>query len=167
MSHDGSTAGCEPHSERVAIVTCDAGRTGSEIAAALAKWDWAIVLVYLDDQTAVEAVVAEILAADGRIVAVRADLADELDVERLFAEATAMFGAVEVVVHSTDKSPVLLYRHASRHLRRGGVIVTVLAGDDCPPDITERLDEQGVSIRCAPHEGVLAFLRRWQQPALE
>ena len=79
---------------------------GREIARGLAGWGWAIVVVYLEHQRTAEATVAEILAADGTIVAVRADLADDLDVQRLFAESIAAFAGVDVVVHTTTDSAV-------------------------------------------------------------
>ena len=102
-------------------------RTGREVARGLAGWGWAIVVVYLEHQRRAEATVAEILAAEGTTVAVRADLADDLDVQRLFAESIAAFGGVDVVVHTTTDSAALLYQHAARHVRRRGAIVSVSA----------------------------------------
>ena len=85
----------------------------------LARWGWAIVVVYLEHQRRAEATVAEILAAEGTTVAVRADLADDLDVQRLFAESIAAFGGVDAVVHTTTDSASLLYQHAARARPRG------------------------------------------------
>ena len=82
-------------------------------------------MVYLEHQRRAEATVAEILAAEGRTVAVRADLADDLDVQRLFAESIAAFGRVDAVVHTTSGSASLLYQHAARHVRESGAIVSV------------------------------------------
>jgi NAD(P)-dependent dehydrogenase (short-subunit alcohol dehydrogenase family) len=45
-------------------------------------------------------------------VAIRADVADELDVERLFAQTIETFGAIDAVVHSV----------------RGQVVATSVAG---------------------------------------
>ena len=87
----------------VAIVTGGSSGAGREVARGLASWGWAIVVVYLEHQRTAEATVAEILAAEGKVVAVRADLADELDVQRLFAESTAAFAGVDVVVHTTTR----------------------------------------------------------------
>ncbi len=104
----------------VAIVTGGSSGTGREVARALASWGWAIVVVYLEHQRAAETTVADILAADGTVIAVRADLADDLDVQRLFAESTAAFAGVDVVVHTTTGSASLLYQHAARHVRPRG-----------------------------------------------
>ena len=98
----------------VAIVTGGSSGTGREIARALTSWGWAIVVVYLEHQRTVEATVAEILAAEGKVVAVRADLTDDLDVQRLFAESTAAFAGVDVVVHTTTAAP-----RSSTSTRRG------------------------------------------------
>jgi len=66
----------------------------------LAARDYAIVVNYLHDQPGAESLVEEVLASNGAAVAVRADVADELDVERLFGETDAAFNAVDAVVHT-------------------------------------------------------------------
>jgi 3-oxoacyl-[acyl-carrier protein] reductase len=123
-------------------------------------------VVYLEQQRATEATVVEILAEQGTIVAVRADLADDLDVQRLFAESSAAFGGVDVVVHTTTTdSPSLLYRHAARHIRRRGAIVSVAPADRVTPGDARALRERDISVgRPAPEE-VLSFLDRWRQQA--
>jgi 3-oxoacyl-[acyl-carrier protein] reductase len=149
--------------EAVAIVTGGAFESGRTVARGLAGWDWAVVVVYLEHQRTVEATVAEILAADGRIVAVRADLADDLDVQRLFAESSAVFGDVDVVVHTTTQSAPILVRHAAHRVRRGGVIVSVSAADCVAAGVARQLRERGIGVGRAPPEGVLAFLDRWRR----
>jgi 3-oxoacyl-[acyl-carrier protein] reductase len=129
----------------------------------LAGWDWAVVVVYLEHQRTVEATVEEILAADGRIVAVRADLGDDLDVQRLFAESSAVFGDVDVVAHTTTQSAPILLRHAAQRVRRGGVIVTVSAADCVAAGVARQLEERGIGVGRAPPEGVLAFLDGWRR----
>src|SRR5262249_14331018 len=87
----------------VAIVTGGAARSGGDIARGLASPAWAIVLVSLDHQSRAEETLAAIIASEAATVAVRADLADEFDVERLFSESCAAFGGVDVVVHTTPE----------------------------------------------------------------
>jgi len=101
----------------VAMITGGSARPGREVAREMASWAWPIILVYLEDQSRVEATVAEIMSSGGATVAVRADLADELDVERLFAESTAAFGDVDVVVHMTADHAAFLYQCAATHVR--------------------------------------------------
>jgi NAD(P)-dependent dehydrogenase (short-subunit alcohol dehydrogenase family) len=164
--HDGPGARV-PCRDAVAIVTGGTFGTGRAVARALATWGWAVVVVYLEHQRTAEAAVAEILAAEGRIVAVRADLADDLDVQRLFAESTAAFADVDVVVHTTIDSASLLYEHAARHVRRQGAIVSVCTADRVTPGVARRLREHGISVGRAPPEELLAFLETWRRQAGE
>jgi hypothetical protein len=150
----------------VAIVTGGSAGNGRELARALTSWGWAIVVVYLEHQRAAEATVAEILAADGEVVAVRADLADDLDVQRLFAESNAAFAGVDVLVHTTPGSASLLYQHAARNIRARGAIVSTLAADRVPPEVARQLRDGAISIGRALPEDVLPFLDSWQSERL-
>jgi NAD(P)-dependent dehydrogenase (short-subunit alcohol dehydrogenase family) len=163
--HDGASA-TEPCREAVAVVTGGSFGTGREVARALASWEWAIVVVYLEHQRTAEATVAEILAAEGKIVAVRADLADDLDVQRLFAESTAAFAGVDVVVHTTTDSASLLYEHAAQHVRPRGAILSVCDVDPGTPGVARRLRERCIWVGRAPPHEVLAFLDRWRRQAI-
>ena len=96
----------------------------------------------------------------------RADLADDLDVQRLFAESTAAFAGVDVVVHTTTDSAALLYQHAARHVRPRGAIVSVAAADRVAPGVARQLRERGISVGRAPPEEVLTFLDRWRRQAI-
>jgi 3-oxoacyl-[acyl-carrier protein] reductase len=147
----------------VAIVTGGASQTGRDVARGLASSAWAIVVVYLEHQSRAEATVAEVIAAEGTTVAVRADLADDLDVQRLFTESIAAFGGVDVVVHTTTGSAALLYLHAARHVRARGAIVSTSAAERIPPEIAPQLRERGVTVGRAPPEAVLSFLDEWRR----
>lgn len=148
----------------VAIVTSGAGRTGRDVALGLARWSWPVVVVYLDDQSTAEATVAEITAEEGTSVAVRADLADDLDVQRLFSESSAAFGGVDVVAHTTDDGAALLYKHAARQVRPTGVIVSTTA-ERIPLGIARQLRERGITVGTARPKAVLAFLDGWRRRA--
>ena len=150
-----------------AIVTGGSSGAGREVARGLARWDWAVVVVYLADQRSAEATVEEILAAEGRTVAVRADLADDLDVQRLFAESVAAFGGVDVVVHTTADAAAFLYRHAARHLREHGAIVIVPPAERMMPEVAPRLRERGIIVGRASPGAVLRFLDRWGDHAVD
>jgi 3-oxoacyl-[acyl-carrier protein] reductase len=119
-----------PRTNAVAIVTGGSSEIGRDVVRTLASRGYAIVVVYLDDQGRAEATVEEILATTGTAVAVRADLTDDLDVERLFTESIEVFGGVDVVVHTTTGSASVLYRHAARHLRDGAAVVSVTTALD-------------------------------------
>jgi 3-oxoacyl-[acyl-carrier protein] reductase len=161
-SHDGPSA--KPSTrDAVAIVTGGTLGTGRDIARALAGWGWAIVVVYLEDQPTAEATVAEVITAGGNVVAVRANLADDFDVQRLFAESTTTFGGIDAVVHTTRGGASLLYEYAARHLRAQGAIVSVCATERLTPTIARRLRERGICVGRAPPDEVLAFLDGWRR----
>jgi 3-oxoacyl-[acyl-carrier protein] reductase len=139
---DGNTA-------RVAIVTGGSRGIGRATIRRLAAHGYAVVVDYAHDQPAAESTVEMVLADNGAAVAVRADVADDLDVERLFGETIEVFGAVDAVVH-TAGSPItassladadlddfdtlcrinaratfIVNREAARRLRDGGSIVNL------------------------------------------
>jgi NAD(P)-dependent dehydrogenase (short-subunit alcohol dehydrogenase family) len=147
----------------VAIVTGGSSRAGRDAARALADWAWPIVLVYLEDPSRVETTAAEIIAAGGTTVAVRADLTDELDVERIFTESIASFGGVDVVVHTTMDSTAVLYLCAARHVSRRGVIVSTSRREQLAPEIELMLRERGIAVERVPAEALLDILDSWRQ----
>jgi hypothetical protein len=153
----------ESRREAVAIVTGGSFPSGRQVARGLAGWDWPVVVVYLTQQRAVEAALAEILRADGIVVAVRADLADDLDVARLFAESRAAFGGVDVVAHTTSETASLLLQHAVRHVRPRGTIVSVCAADGVTPVVARQLRARDIVVGKAPLEEMLGFLDEWRR----
>ena len=65
---------------RVAIVTGASRGVGQAAIRCLAAHGYAVVVNYFHDQRAAESIVDAILADNGNAVAVRADIADDLDV---------------------------------------------------------------------------------------
>jgi 3-oxoacyl-[acyl-carrier protein] reductase len=140
---NGSAAG------RVAIVTGGSRGVGGATVRRLAARGYAVVVNYLHDQRAAELTVEAILAGNSDALAVRADVADDLDVQRLFAETIAAFDGIDVVVHAAGRritaAPVtevgldefdalmrintratfVVNREAARRLRNGGAIVNL------------------------------------------
>jgi 3-oxoacyl-[acyl-carrier protein] reductase len=148
--------------DAVAIVTGGSFGIGREVTRRLATWGWAIVVVYLEDQPAAEATVADIIAANGKVVTVRADLTDDLDVQRLFAESSAVFAGVDVVVHTTTEDACALFEYAARNIRSHGALVSVPSADHTP-EVARRLREHGISVGRAPPQELLPFLDRWRR----
>src|SRR6266576_2261043 len=140
---NGSPAG------RVAIVTGGSRGVGRATVRLLAARGYAVVVNYLHRQRAAESTVEAILANNCDAVAIRADVADNLDVQRLFAETIAAFGGIDVVVHAAGsriagppvtevdldefdalvrintRATFIVNREAARHLRSGGSIVNL------------------------------------------
>ncbi|ADJ47395.1 short-chain dehydrogenase/reductase [Amycolatopsis mediterranei S699] len=157
--------GFSPHADRVvAIVTGGSLPAGRDVARGLARRAWPVVLVYLDHQTRVEATLAEIIAEGGTAIGVRADLADDLDVQRLFTESVAEFGGVDVVVHTTPDSGALLLRHAVRHLRPRSTILVTAASGPITPAVAAQLRERGITVERTAPRGALDRLDGWAQP---
>ncbi len=159
--------------EPVAIVTGGSWAAGRDVARLLARRGYAVVLVYLDGQGTVEAVIDEILAARGTALAVRADVSSRLDVERLFSETLVAFEGVDAIVHTTTAPPAVLYGDAARHLRRAAAIVSVVRGEQLAPDLVRELRERDITLNgVAPGTeppgadrdvpGLLAALDRWR-----
>jgi 3-oxoacyl-[acyl-carrier protein] reductase len=134
---------------RVAVVTGGSRGVGGATVRRLAAVGYAVVVDYLHDQRAAESTVEEILANNGNAVAIRADIADDLDVTRLFAETIAAFGGIDVVVHAAGsritasevtevgldefdalmrtntRATFVVNREAARQIRDGGAIVNL------------------------------------------
>src|SRR5689334_940178 len=99
----------------VAIVTGGSRGIGGELARTLASRGYAVVVVYLDEADA---------ALEGDVaLMVRADVTDELDVERVFEETKLVFREIDVVVHAASADPRLMAEQAARDLRHGGLFV--------------------------------------------
>jgi 3-oxoacyl-[acyl-carrier protein] reductase len=124
-----------PRAQAVAIVTGGSSEFGGDVARTLAGRGFAIVVVYLDDQDRADATVDAVFAAGSAAVAVRADLADELDVRRLFDETIAVFGAVDVVVDTTSPPASVLRRQAEDRL--GHVPVVSVSGANADGDLAD------------------------------
>ncbi|HEY0692361.1 MAG TPA: SDR family oxidoreductase [Kribbella sp.] len=139
MSEQGST-------ERVAIVTGGSRGIGRETAVRLGRDGYAVVVAYGGNKAEADAAVEEVTEAGGRVIAVQADVADEVAVASLFDQAEQTFGGVDVVIHAAGvmllsplvdlelaefdrqvrtnlRGTFVVDQQAARRLRRGGAIV--------------------------------------------
>jgi 3-oxoacyl-[acyl-carrier protein] reductase len=136
---------------RVAIVTGGSRGMGRETVQRLASLGYAVVVNYVHDQRMAESTVDAVLEGHGATVAIRADVSDVLDVERLFDQTIETFGAVDAVVHAVRghvaptplsevalddfdemcrtnlRATFIVNRMAARQLRSGGAIVNLFS----------------------------------------
>ena len=140
-----------PGKGRATIVTGGSRGMGRETVQRLASLGYAVVVNYVHDQRTAEATVDAVLEGRGAAVAIRADVSDALDVERLFDQTIETFGAVDAVVHAergrvvpapltevslddfdemcrtTIRATFIVNRMAARRLRNGGAIVNLFS----------------------------------------
>lgn len=85
---------------KVALVTGAAKGIGAAIATYFAAEGASVVVNYASSKESADKVVKAITANGGRAIAVQADVANEADVARLFAETTAAFGTLDILVNN-------------------------------------------------------------------
>eukprot|EP00050_Salpingoeca_kvevrii_P013459 m.28709 g.28709 ORF g.28709 m.28709 type:complete len:254 (+) comp5006_c0_seq2:363-1124(+) len=143
--------------QRTVIVTGGSRGIGAATCRLLAQDGWDVCVNYRENHSAAESVVADIIASGGRAVAVKADVAEEAEVIRLFEEAERELGPIsgvvcnagiigprcrvdeltmadiERVLHTNTVSAMICCREAvkrmsTRHGGAGGAIVLVSSG---------------------------------------
>jgi 3-oxoacyl-[acyl-carrier protein] reductase len=134
---------------KVAVVTGAAKGIGAAVARALGAAGVSVVVNYARDRAGAEKVAADITASGGKAAVVQADLSKPADIGRLFSEAKAAFGRLDVLVNNagvfkfsplaeTDPAefhrqfdtnvlgPILAAREAAAHFgAEGGSIINV------------------------------------------
>jgi 3-oxoacyl-[acyl-carrier protein] reductase len=135
-----------PEHARVAIVTGGSGGIGRAVVERLATDGMAVVAAYGGNAGRAEEAVAAVSGAGGTAIALRADVADEAQVDALFDATEERFGGVDVVVNSAGimllaplaeldfedfdrmhranvRGTFVIGQRAARRLRAGGAIV--------------------------------------------
>jgi 3-oxoacyl-[acyl-carrier protein] reductase len=85
---------------RVALVTGGSGGIGKAVVERLAGDGYAIGVHYAGNRARADALVAEVIEAGGRAIAVGGDVADEQAIAAAFDAVEAEFGGIDVVVHT-------------------------------------------------------------------
>ena len=169
-----------PGESRVAIVTGGSRGMGRETIKRLASLGYAVVVNYVHDQRAAESTIEAVLEGRGTAVTIRADVADVLDVERLFTQTIETFGAVDALVHAVRghvaptpltevavddfdemcrtniRAAFIVNRMAARQLRNGGAIVNLFSSVDA----SDLPDYGGYAMTAAAVDALTRVLAR-------
>ena len=85
---------------QVALVTGAASGIGAGVARALGAAGASVVINYVSNPDAAEAVAAEIRAGGAEAIALRADVSNETEVREMFARTIARLGSIDVLVNN-------------------------------------------------------------------
>jgi len=85
---------------KVAVVTGASKGIGAGIAKQLAAEGAAVVVNYFSSKKGADAVVAEITEKGGKAVAIGANVAKKLEIEKLFAETKKAYGKLDILVNN-------------------------------------------------------------------
>jgi 3-oxoacyl-[acyl-carrier protein] reductase len=85
---------------KVAVVTGASKGIGASIAKHLAAEGAAVVVNYASSKDGADRVVAEIVRKGGKAIAVQADVAKKVDIDRLFVETQKAFGPLDILINN-------------------------------------------------------------------
>lgn len=125
------------YKDKTALVTGASRGIGRAIAERLAREGFTVIVNYMGNQAKADEVVTSIEAANGRAIALQADIAEPADVAHLFDAAEAINGRLDVVVHNAgamSTAPIALeglaeMDHMLRTNLRGAFIVLAQAAE--------------------------------------
>ena len=128
----------------VTVVTGGSRGIGAACAQRLASRGHAVVVNYRSNHDAAAQVVALVQAAQGRAVAIQADVTDDNDVARLFATARAELGEVTGLVNNA------------------GATLHIADLADTPPDVIRKVVDLNLygAILCARDAAIAMSVRR-------
>ena len=136
---------------RTMLITGGSRGIGAATARLAAARGFAVVVNYVKDAAAADAVVSSIRGAGGDAIAIRADISKESDVERLFREAERELGGLAVLVNSAgvvDRQARVDEMHEARLQRMMGinVIGSILCAAEAVRRLSTRHGGRGGSI---------------------
>jgi 3-oxoacyl-[acyl-carrier protein] reductase len=92
-------------SGRVALITGGSRGIGAAVARRLAAAGSQVAIGYQSRTDAAESLAAEITRAGGRCLAVKGDITDDNDAQRIVTETVARFGHIDIVVNCAGIGP--------------------------------------------------------------
>ncbi|MBV8462461.1 MAG: SDR family NAD(P)-dependent oxidoreductase, partial [Acidimicrobiales bacterium] len=85
---------------KVAVVTGGNSGIGKAVVLELARQEASIVIDYVADEEAEQAVEAQVRGLGDQVLGVKADVSQIADLERLISSAVATFGRVDIMVNN-------------------------------------------------------------------
>jgi NAD(P)-dependent dehydrogenase (short-subunit alcohol dehydrogenase family) len=85
---------------RVAIVTGGSRGIGRAIAVALAREGWKVCISFIANAKAADETIAMVRKAGGQGIAVKADMASQADIRKLFQQSQQAFGRLDALVNN-------------------------------------------------------------------
>jgi 3-oxoacyl-[acyl-carrier protein] reductase len=91
---------------RTALITGASGGIGRAVAKRLAQDGFDLIVHYAGNSAKAEELVAEVMQAGSKAIAIKADVAVSSDVESLFKRSFDEFGHIDAVVHTAGIMPL-------------------------------------------------------------
>lgn len=95
------------HTIKTALVTGGTKGIGRAIVERLVKDDFFVIVNYANDQNEAESFLQYIKKLGGKATAIKANVANEIEVQQLFEQVQAINGQLDVVVHSAGVMPMV------------------------------------------------------------
>jgi glucose 1-dehydrogenase len=90
----------QPLMGQAALVTGSASGIGAGVARALGAAGASVVVNYVTNPDAAEAVATDIRATGAEAITIQADVSNEAEVQEMFAKAVARFGTIDILVNN-------------------------------------------------------------------
>lgn len=163
-------------SGKTAFVTGGSRGIGAAIARRLAADGANVALTYVSGEDRARAVVAEIEAAGGRAIAIRADNRDTGALEAAVERAVSVYGGIDILINNAGifptgeiaevgleevdrtidinlRAPIVAARAAARHLGEGGRIITIGS------NLAQRVPWPGISLYAMSKAGLVGLTK--------
>lgn len=162
--------------EKTALVTGGSRGIGAAIARRLAADGARVAITYVQSEEQAQAVVADIEAAGGRALAVRADNRDAAAVEAAVKAVLAAYGSLDILVNNAGifqvgpiteltledfdrtmevnvRAPFVAVQMAARSMPEGGRIITIGS------NLAQRVPAPGISLYALSKAALIGFTR--------
>lgn len=92
--------------KKTVLITGASGGIGQAIAREFAKLNYNVVICYNTNQDSADILLEELKSKGTDVIAVKADVSDEVQVEKLFDQAEKAFGGVDVLINNAGISQI-------------------------------------------------------------